>query len=123
MLALTPLSRAPTIRYRHRPLGPAASWGRSSVGRASRSQCEGRGFDSLRLHYQSCQELSLLSRPRSRTAAIFTEDEFPTVTDLLSWTSPAFARHCTSSPLSRSSFGWPTAGPCRCVIPTSSRSL
>jgi len=25
-------------------------WGRSSVGRASRSQCEGRGFDSLRLH-------------------------------------------------------------------------
>ena len=26
-----------------------ARWGRSSVGRASRSQCEGRGFESLRL--------------------------------------------------------------------------
>ena len=31
-------------RYNHR------SWGRSSAGRASRSQCEGRGFDPLRLH-------------------------------------------------------------------------
>ncbi len=27
------------------------SWGRSSVGRATRSQCVGRGFDSLRLHH------------------------------------------------------------------------
>src|SRR2546427_5457460 len=26
------------------------AWGRSSAGRASRSQCEGRGFDPLRLH-------------------------------------------------------------------------
>jgi hypothetical protein len=36
----------PRRRY-HLPLG----WGRSSVGRASRSQCEGRGFDSHRLHH------------------------------------------------------------------------
>ncbi len=28
-------------------------WGRSSVGRASRSQCEGQGFDSPRLHHPS----------------------------------------------------------------------
>src|SRR6266571_3363125 len=27
------------------------AWGGSSVGRASRSQCEGRGFDSLPLHH------------------------------------------------------------------------
>src|SRR6266478_668802 len=26
------------------------AWGRSAAGRASRSQCEGRGFDPLRLH-------------------------------------------------------------------------
>src|SRR5207244_13273866 len=36
------------------PDGPFAIitylWGRSSAGRASRSQCEGRGFDPLRLH-------------------------------------------------------------------------
>jgi hypothetical protein len=29
---------------------PPLDWGRSSAGRASRSQCEGRGFDSHRLH-------------------------------------------------------------------------
>src|SRR5471032_527224 len=29
---------------------PRPSWGGSSVGRASRSQCEGRGFDPLPLH-------------------------------------------------------------------------
>src|SRR5579871_2809890 len=28
-----------------------ASWGGSSAGRASRSQCEGRGFDPLPLHH------------------------------------------------------------------------
>src|SRR5580658_1719233 len=28
----------------------ARAWGGSSVGRASRSQCEGRGFDPLPLH-------------------------------------------------------------------------
>ena len=31
-------------------------WGRSSVGRASRSQCEGRGFESLRLHHPRSPE-------------------------------------------------------------------
>ena len=31
-------------------------WGRSSVGRASRSQCEGRGFDSPRLHQRRALE-------------------------------------------------------------------
>ena len=34
----------------HRGVPPRQQWGRSSVGRASRSQCEGRGFDSHRLH-------------------------------------------------------------------------
>ena len=33
-----------------RLLNFAASWGRSSAGRASRSQCEGREFDPPRLH-------------------------------------------------------------------------
>src|SRR5439155_23942869 len=28
------------------------AWGGSSAGRASRSQCEGRGFDPLPLHHQ-----------------------------------------------------------------------
>ena len=32
------------------PKRPGREWGRSSVGRALRSQCRGRGFDSLRLH-------------------------------------------------------------------------
>jgi hypothetical protein len=31
------------------------TWGRSSAGRASRSQCEGRGFDPLRLHHTQCK--------------------------------------------------------------------
>lgn len=38
--------------YHPRPRLPGA-WGRSSVGRATRSQCVGRGFDSLRLHHPS----------------------------------------------------------------------
>ncbi len=33
-------------------------WGRSSVGRATRSQCVGRGFDSLRLHPSSLRRLA-----------------------------------------------------------------
>ena len=39
----------------HSPPHPArvriARWGRSSAGRASRSQCEGQGFDPPRLHH------------------------------------------------------------------------
>ena len=48
------------------------SWGRSSAGRASRSQCEGRGFDPLRLHQVPRQGLAtsrpfVLSDPRARS--------------------------------------------------------
>jgi hypothetical protein len=37
------------LQHRRRMLESRASWGGSSVGRASRSQCEGRGFDPLPL--------------------------------------------------------------------------
>src|SRR5438034_5138669 len=44
-----------------------ALWGRSSAGRAPRSQCGGRGFDPLRLHQipkadALCRPLLLLDR-------------------------------------------------------------
>src|SRR3954466_7042209 len=45
---IPPMFVAPScMRYNPRP-----SWGGSSVGRASRSQCEGRGFDPLPLHHK-----------------------------------------------------------------------
>jgi hypothetical protein len=43
-------------------------WGRSSVGRASRSQCEGRRFDPSRLHhFKSLNSIGVLppARPQA----------------------------------------------------------
>lgn len=45
-------------------------WGRSSVGRASRSQREGRGFDSLRLHHPTSSRGHPSSRERRCTARL-----------------------------------------------------
>ncbi len=42
---------APPLRTSPPMLELRASWGGSSAGRASRSQCEGRGFDPLPLHH------------------------------------------------------------------------
>ena len=46
-LAVSPSSAEPKVR-------PTHTWGGSSVGRALRSQCRGRGFDSLPLHSTRC---------------------------------------------------------------------
>src|SRR6266481_396677 len=43
-------NNAITIVRRAPRKGPQTRWGRSSAGRASRSQCEGQGFDPPRLH-------------------------------------------------------------------------
>ncbi len=73
-----PLGDAPSPSSRHRrslTSRPVPVWcgpvsrGRSSVGRASRSQCEGRGFESLRLHsrWQPFELQPGRLRPKSST--------------------------------------------------------
>ncbi len=51
------LAHAPTPRYSARPCATQrairSTWGGSSAGRASRSQCEGRGFDPHPLHHHT----------------------------------------------------------------------
>ena len=62
--ALTRRTAAPHMRHR-RPARASGRWpddmplvrGRSSDGRASRSQCEGQGFDSPRLHHTPSQRV------------------------------------------------------------------
>ena len=41
-------------------------WGRSSVGRASRSQCEGQGFDPPRLHHPPLPDVPKTSKKHLR---------------------------------------------------------
>src|SRR6266481_256400 len=52
-------NNAITIVRRAPRKGPQTRWGRSSAGRASRSQCEGQGFDPPRLHQYSTPESKL----------------------------------------------------------------
>ena len=53
----------------------ARTRGRSSIGRALRSQCRGRGFDSLRLH--SCQDAVLKKGCAEAGAALFSFSRAP----------------------------------------------
>ena len=48
---LTPAGAGDMIRRASPGRSPCRTWGRSSVGRARRSQCRGQGFDSPRLHH------------------------------------------------------------------------
>src|SRR6186713_2000614 len=56
-----PASLLESRAFRVQDPGFAQVWGRSSAGRASRSQCEGRGFDPLRLHHSTPALLGLLT--------------------------------------------------------------